>query len=249
MDDHVSSQEKNPQKGIVFAVFLLAIFSLVFGIIRLRQYLFTPSPLATLNDVNVSAPSVASSTTNDAAALQAKDTDADGLNDYDELNRYKTSPYLKDTDSDGFDDKKEIESANDPNCPQGKTCVGTVLPQSTAPTATNSVVPPFDPVLLRATLRAQGVSDEQLQKIDDATLRQLYDETTKDVGTTSGASETRPAQPSALPTTPQELLATASPQELRAFLKESGIAENILNSLDDATLRTLVLEALKESNK
>ncbi len=57
---------------------------------------------------------------------KTRDTDEDGLSDYDELRVFRTSPYLKDTDSDGFDDKAEAFSGNDPNCPSGKTC-GTVL--------------------------------------------------------------------------------------------------------------------------
>lgn len=55
-------------------------------------------------------------------AQKKKDTDQDGLSDYDELYVYKTSPYLTDSDSDGFDDKTETFSNNDPNCPTGKTC-------------------------------------------------------------------------------------------------------------------------------
>lgn len=56
--------------------------------------------------------------------LQTKDTDGDGLSDWDELNYYHTSPYLEDSDSDGFSDKIEIESNNDPNCPSGTDCYG-----------------------------------------------------------------------------------------------------------------------------
>jgi hypothetical protein len=63
--------------------------------------------------------------------LRAKDTDSDGLNDWDELNLYKTSPYLNDTDSDTFSDKQEIDSGNDPTCPQGQTC--TSISQTTTP--------------------------------------------------------------------------------------------------------------------
>ncbi|MBI5369663.1 hypothetical protein HZA85_00505 [Candidatus Uhrbacteria bacterium] len=58
----------------------------------------------------------------DLEASKTRDTDGDGLNDYDELYVYKTSPYLTDSDSDGFDDKTEIFSNNDPNCPQEKDC-------------------------------------------------------------------------------------------------------------------------------
>lgn len=57
-------------------------------------------------------------------ALKTKDTDGDGLSDYDELNLYKTSPYLEDTDGDGLKDGEEIKNGADPNCPKGRTCSG-----------------------------------------------------------------------------------------------------------------------------
>jgi len=56
---------------------------------------------------------------------KTKDTDGDGLVDYDELYLYKTSPYLIDSDSDGYDDKSEVFSGNNPNCPVGGECGGT----------------------------------------------------------------------------------------------------------------------------
>lgn len=56
--------------------------------------------------------------------LKNKDSDGDGLSDWDELNYYNTSPYLEDSDSDGINDKKEIEIGDDPNCPAGKNCAG-----------------------------------------------------------------------------------------------------------------------------
>lgn len=55
--------------------------------------------------------------------LQKKDTDHDGLNDYDELEVYHTSPYLGDTDSDGVPDTIEIAQGSNPNCPKGRTCI------------------------------------------------------------------------------------------------------------------------------
>ncbi|MDO8261162.1 MAG: hypothetical protein Q7T50_06775, partial [Candidatus Magasanikbacteria bacterium] len=55
-------------------------------------------------------------------ALRLKDTDNDGLNDWDELNVYLTSPYLEDSDSDGFKDGEEITNGNNPNCAAGAEC-------------------------------------------------------------------------------------------------------------------------------
>ncbi len=59
---------------------------------------------------------------NKVELLKQKDTDHDGLSDYDELYVYHTSPYLADSDSDGIPDAIEVAQGTDPNCPQGKTC-------------------------------------------------------------------------------------------------------------------------------
>ncbi len=76
----------------------------------------------------------------DDQALRLKDTDNDGLSDYDELNIYQTSPYLADSDSDGFSDKEEIASGNNPNCPAGKDCAGfDTMESSESGVATNTV--------------------------------------------------------------------------------------------------------------
>ena len=56
--------------------------------------------------------------------LKSRDTDGDGLSDYDEIFVYKTSPYLEDTDGDGISDYDEVMiHGTDPNCPQGQNCL------------------------------------------------------------------------------------------------------------------------------
>jgi hypothetical protein len=56
------------------------------------------------------------------AELREKDTDKDGLSDWEEINIYGTSPYLADTDSDGISDTEEIAQGTDPNCAEGTSC-------------------------------------------------------------------------------------------------------------------------------
>jgi len=53
---------------------------------------------------------------------QNKDTDKDGLSDYQEVNLYRTSQFMADSDGDGLTDKQEIDAKTDPNCPEGQTC-------------------------------------------------------------------------------------------------------------------------------
>lgn len=56
------------------------------------------------------------------ADLKTKDTDQDGLTDYQEIYQFHTSIFLADTDSDGYTDSEEANSGNDPLCPTGEKC-------------------------------------------------------------------------------------------------------------------------------
>lgn len=71
-------------------------------------------------------------------ALQTRDTDRDGLVDYLETDKYKTSPYLPDSDSDGLTDKEEIDRGSDPNCPEGQTCYADLTEETTEGTAASA---------------------------------------------------------------------------------------------------------------
>lgn len=57
-----------------------------------------------------------------AQQQQEKDTDEDGLTDYDELYVHGSSPYLRDTDGDGYDDQTEVLAGTDVQCAAGKSC-------------------------------------------------------------------------------------------------------------------------------
>ena len=144
----------------------------------------------------VSAPQVNAQFTTSDEELKTKDTDSDGLSDYDELNVYGTSPYLKDSDGDSYSDKIEIDSNNDPNCPKGTECrTGQTVPAGSSPQF-NELTPPaqggetsapppdlskMTPQELRTLLLATGqVTEDQLKLIDDATLMQMYQETLKE---------------------------------------------------------------------
>jgi len=185
------------QKIAAASLAVFAILIIVLWAAQLRNNIYGPfnsSPSGNL---------AATEATDQTQALKNKDTDGDGLSDYDELNVYLTSPYLADTDSDGLSDSAEIKNNTDPNCPQGRTCAGELL-QSAAADATNdtlnsllnqfgatnptnpsaslnseqlNTLKNIDAASLRQLLIQQGMPKETLDKISDADLLKSYQET------------------------------------------------------------------------
>ncbi len=136
----------NKRHKIAFGLLCVSLVAIVtLWVVQLRRNIVNP-----LYPEDTAAPVATAPVSDDAAALKTKDTDVDGLNDWDEINLYKTSAYLKDTDSDGFNDKEEIASGNDPNCPQGKQCA-TALPTPTSTAAPSAFSNPDLTNLLNAS--------------------------------------------------------------------------------------------------
>ncbi len=123
-----------------------------------------------------------------------KDTDSDGIVDYEELTKFRTSPYLPDTDGDKISDAAEIKAGTDPNCAAGTTCTeatetdsaGTDKTPAPAPSsAPNSALDPaalqqflagenVTPDLVRKLLAEAGADPKLLEGIDEQTLMQVY---------------------------------------------------------------------------
>ena len=134
--------------------------------------------------------------------LQSIDTDQDGLNNYEELYFYETSPYLPDTDSDGIEDREEINSGTDPLCPEGQLCaveestvseesalefngtevmdaspVELLLPPEELAADTNISTLTTDPDEIRALLLQTGsIKKEDLDQIPDDQLMVMVQE-------------------------------------------------------------------------
>lgn len=136
--------------------------------------------------------------------LQGKDSDRDGLNDFDELYAFQTSPYLPDSDSDGTPDANELDNGTDPNCPEGVICrveatntnldtgltnlfnINTPEAQNlnaaingngnTNTTVLNPAIDQVSTEELRAALKSSGAPAGTIDNLDDATLRELYAE-------------------------------------------------------------------------
>ncbi len=123
-------------------------------------------------------------------AQKKLDTDADGINDYDELNVYGTSPYLSDSDGDGIEDGTEINAGTDPLCAEGKVCSNTANKVTlTTPDVGAAPVAPtnVDPVAalkanllaattdeIKAMLLQSGATQAQIDAMTADQLKQAY---------------------------------------------------------------------------
>ncbi len=113
--------EREPSKGerFVFAgVLAIGVLTFLFGILHIRNTIVGPFRL----ERSANTDAADTQNTQLLGALSQKDTDSDGVSDYDELYLYSTSPYLADSDSDGKNDGVEVQGKSDPNCPEGQTC-------------------------------------------------------------------------------------------------------------------------------
>lgn len=201
----------------------------------------------------------ASPPTDEAAIMEEaknKDTDKDGLSDYDELYIFRTSPYLSDTDSDGIADKQEIEAGADPNCPQGKVCGGSNLTNPTAAVVATSTlvapagsVPSADQLLLQSILGSnpdaktirefllkQGMDKKVLEKFSDAELVTVFKETMSNAAKPSAASQTFN----------QTLdIDKITPAQIRELLQQQGASTEQLKNISDEDLLKIFKEAAK----
>lgn len=198
------------------------------------------------------------------AVLRTKDTDHDGLVDYDELYVYRTSPYLADSDSDGYDDKKEIESGNDPSCPATQDCGrGSTATIITNPEGTNTratqptdIVSPLDQgffsppsasagtlnlsaAQIRQLLVDSGIPKEQVDALDDQTVTDLYQQTFAQIQQGQSSPTT-----GSIPTIP-----TLTAAQLRQVLIDSGLPKEKVDAIDDKTLLDLYQQSLEQTQK
>ncbi len=177
--------------------------------------------------------------------LKAKDTDQDGLSDYDELNIYGTSPYLPDTDSDGYSDKKEVDDGYDPNCPGDENCfyqpsqvseVGyDYIPQNSDEMVNG--IPESQYQIIREVLMDIGLTQEQVAQLSHDDLLSVYYELQimNDQNTNS------------LPNVAIENNQSAnylSADEIRQSLLEQGVPADMLADVTDEELEAMFLQSL-----
>lgn len=234
------------------AVAGMGVVALVLGFVQLSNSIRKPLQLPENRNSALSYEDIQS-----LGNLREKDTDKDGISDYDELYTYKTSPYLKDSDSDGIDDRTEIEGGADPNCPKGQTC-GSVAGGTNgnvnagggnANAAPGLGTSNISASALRETLKNAGVPQAQLDELDDATLLKLYGdvlaETPSPSNANASAGNLNLSNIPANAAVSQESLEKLTPAEIRQLLISAGVDSQLLNNIDDVTLRAIFLQAIE----
>jgi hypothetical protein len=185
------SLSKN-QKLALAALGVFALFVMVLWVMQLRGNIFSPLDYNKKKNAAVATGEQCpggSCLLNAEEKAKNQDTDGDGLSDWDELNSYKTSPYLEDSDSDGIDDGTEVKNSTDPNCPQGRDCSlsGSLVSGSGASISTSSnaasteeqAIQSSAAVLRQALIDSGSFKKEDLDKISDQDLMVIYQEAAK----------------------------------------------------------------------
>lgn len=172
----------------------------------------------------------------EAARLQLIDTDQDGINDYEELNFYSTSPYIADTDSDGIDDKTEIEQGTDPICPIGGDCE-LYNPNDVIDTGAGTLENPLLDAAIEGTDPLVDLASEF------AALGDSINTLSAETGTTTGTlSDLSPEAQFSL-----ELL-LSNPDAIRDLLRQnSNLTDAEIDAFDDEYLLQVATEILSES--
>lgn len=197
----------------VFAVLIVVLWS-----VQLKNSIYGPFN-SNVSNSGIEQTSAADQTANDLA-LKNKDTDADGLSDYDELNLYKTSPYLEDSDGDGLKDGEEIKKGADPNCPAGRTCASSGLNENSAGAASGTPASSTD-ILNNLSKQSAGLNG----------LLNQYNAANPAAGSAaagSGAGSLTPEQ--------KQALKGIDAASLRQMLLTAGMPKEALDQISDTEL-------------
>lgn len=190
------------------------------------------------------------------AELQLSDTDQDGINDFDELYAYDTSPYLFDSDSDGIHDKEELEGGTNPNCPEGEECgyVATASGSSVNDANSGAAVSADD---VRNILKNAGASESMVNGLTDQEVLELYYQTVEQTGVSPLENTNQTTTTGENANTVQQLLTdndaytlenlrSLSADEIREFMKSTGIDTSAIDDMDDETVVAIFNQALDE---
>ena len=210
------------------SVFILVSFLAIAAVgLTARQWVQSLKiPFLTPESQKVASQSLDNNDLSNLLNLQVKDTDQDGLSDYDELYAHGSSPYLEDSDSDGLKDADEVAKGSNPNCPEGKTCQASgQLSATSTESLSAEELANLSPEYLRSLLIEKGMSAEEVNKLDDATLKQTFLE---------AANQISPSKDYSYLTENTEI--DLSAEQIRQLLTSQGVDAEELDKLSDEEL-------------
>lgn len=257
-----SKPKRGTEKKVFIFLVILLLITLPLGVWQISRQLKSPfKPKIDLANSNYQLSSATNIKTPRIESLRDKDTDQDGISDYDELYVYKTSPYITDSDSDKISDKIEIDQGTDPNCPAGMVCgrapseVATNTNTANGEELSITDVSNLSADQLRDVMRDAGATEQQLNQIGDDELLQIYQEILETEGTDLGlnlnvsgsTNTTTDDQPFDYETLDYETLFNLEPAGIRQLLIGGGVPEETLDQIDDETLRQIYLESLSQN--
>lgn len=246
---------KKVERWLSGAVLFFGVFGIIFGIAHFKNQLKAPFAEYLAKDTNTNT--AQEEDPNDLLGLRNKDTDQDGLSNYEEIYVYKTSPYLEDTDSDGMTDSEEVDQGDDPTCYKGKVCFTLDTLETNTNVPISSGLPAggnMDALTeasqltadeLRNLLLQTGVTKAQLDTLSDAQLLQLYREDL----TNTYAQQGTTTQPTANSITVPANIDNMTPEQVRDLLRSAGVGEETLKKISDKDLLNLVKETIAEQQK
>jgi len=244
VNNNTSADTRSTKEKVTVAfVLITAFFAIILGVTQ-----FSTSAKKPLNDL-MALTANGDSISNEVStvlAQQQKDTDGDGLSDYDELNVYSTSPYLADSDSDGISDKEEIDGGHDPNCPGSDTCfrVETGLSQDLSQADQTTLLnAQSDPTVLRELLLKNGFPKTQLDSITDEQLLSTYQQAIagQNPTTDSGTGAVGTGNLGSLSLSELQNLTGA---QIRQLMIDQGAPADTLAQVSDEQLRSMFLTKL-----
>ena len=234
-----------------FALVVFGVAVIGLGVLQVGTYLKEPyeSKETPRNQNEISAQILAA---NEVQDLNLLDTDKDGLSDFDELNLYKTSPYLADSDSDGISDKVEIDALEDPNCPKGYVCdeviEGGEFPQAVArPSVQETPSAPAEQIDVSALKSGAGDAEEGAETAENIASQDQDEEasSTQDFRTEQIAEPQVAPRLSSLSATE---IGTLAISEMRNLLLERGVEKSVLDNFSDDELKLLLEEVVSEES-
>jgi hypothetical protein len=242
IDAENTTKSRQPKVFIVFLV-IVGFLTIGLGFLKLNNYIKTPF-LINFQNTSVDIRQALAKIKSDTLSSYT-DTDKDGLTDNEELNAYHTSPYLADSDSDGASDYDEVQKGTDPNCNNKTGNCQLISSTSTSPNINGLIGDTGTETdeaalaqIIRQGLLDNGANADDLAKIDDATLIQLYNEVAQENGDAN-------ANINLSTNTSKAEMANYSIAQIKQALLAGGFKQTDLDKMTDQQVNSLWQDILK----